>query len=354
MRVISIVGARPQFVKLAPMSTALLAQEIDHVIVHTGQHYDTQMSEALFDDLAIPRPDHNLAVGSGPHGSQTGAMLAKIETVLLEDPSQVILVYGDTNSTLAGALAASKLQRRVVHVEAGLRSFNRAMPEEINRVVTDHVSDLLLAPTRTAEGHLRREGLEDRTVCTGDLMIDICLRLGREKLARPPMPESLGPSDEFVLATIHRPENTDRPARLACILAALRTITVPVVLAAHPRLVRKAREYGLALSQGNVLNVEPFSYRGMVGALQHSQGLITDSGGLQKEAFALGIPCTTIRTETEWGETLGGGWNVLDPTLTHTSELANREVDNLPPRGTPFGDGKSAERMVTEIERRFS
>lgn len=353
MRAISIVGARPQFVKLAPVSRALTEAGVEHSVIHTGQHYDASLSDTLFADLSIPFPDHNLGVGSGPHGAQTGAMLTGIEQILLREPAKVVLLYGDTNSTLAGALAASKLNRKVVHIEAGLRSFNREMPEEINRVATDHLSDLLLAPTATAEKHLHREGLGDRTINVGDVMTDLCLAISHKNLPRPSMP-GLSANDDYLLATIHRPENTDHALRLREVLLALRTVPATVVLAVHPRLSTKARAHGLELGGDNVIEAAPFSYRGMISALQHSQGLITDSGGLQKEAFVLGVPCTTIRNETEWVETLEGGWNVLCPSLKNLPRLAIRTAKAYPTRTNPFGDGTSAERMVAEMRQRYA
>jgi UDP-N-acetylglucosamine 2-epimerase (non-hydrolysing) len=348
MKVLSIVGARPQFVKLAPVSVALTAAGHEHVIVHTGQHYDERMSDVFFADLRIPEPNVHLGVGSGSHGAQTGAMLAALDGVLDEHRPDWVLVYGDTNSTLAGAVCAVKLHLPVAHLEAGLRSFNRLMPEEHNRVLTDHAADLCLAPTQVAMDHLANEGLASRAVLVGDVMTDICLRVRDAVVDRPPaLPEGFSSGGYFV-ATIHRAENTDDRARLTAIAAALGSIPGPVLLLAHPRLVARAADMGIALETAQVHVAAPLPYPDMVAAVVHSRGVITDSGGLQKEAFLLGVPTTTLRTETEWPETLADGWNVLALDLGHVGKLATRQ----PPaseRSTPYGDGHAAERVVTVL-----
>jgi UDP-N-acetylglucosamine 2-epimerase (non-hydrolysing) len=306
--VLSVVGARPQFVKLAPVAAALEAAGLTHRILHTGQHYDSGMSDVFFDELAIPPADVNLGVGSGSHGAQTAAMLAGIEADLLEDRPDWVLVYGDTNSTIAAALAAVKLHVPVAHLEAGLRSFNRRMPEEHNRVLTDHASDLLLAPSRVAVDNLAAEGLAERTVHVGDVMVDVALQV-RDGLASRPveLPHPLGADGPAVLATIHRAENTDDPNRLAAILDALATMSVPVVLAAHPRLVARAEQLGLALDRGSLRPIPPLSYREMIAAVSAARAVVTDSGGLQKEAFVLGTPCATVSTELDGLRPLGLG-----------------------------------------------
>lgn len=347
MKVLSVVGARPQFVKLAPMAKALEAEGIEHVIVHTGQHYDVNMSDAFFSDLGIPNPDIHLGVGSGSHGAQTGAMLMQIDPVLDKVRPDWVLVYGDTNSTVAAALAAVKLHLPLAHLEAGLRSFNRAMPEEHNRVLTDHAADLCLAPTQVALQHLTNEGLADRSVVVGDVMVDVCLQV-RDAVAGRPLDVPVDADEPFVVATIHRAENTDDPERLAAIIDALASIEVPVVLPVHPRLAAKAKDANIDLDRGRIETVEPLPYPALVGAVAAASGVVTDSGGLQKEAFLLGTPCTTVRTETEWVETLVDGWNVLDPTAVSVARLAVREKPNLA-RGVPYGDGHAAAAAVAAL-----
>jgi UDP-N-acetylglucosamine 2-epimerase (non-hydrolysing) len=334
VKVISVVGARPQFVKLAPVDRALKAGGHDHFVIHTGQHYDEQMSGAFFTHLGLRSPEVNLAVGSATHGAQTALMLQGIESVLMNEPSDWVLTYGDTNSTVAAALAASKLRRRTAHLEAGLRSFNRAMPEELNRVATDHLSDLLLAPTVQAVAHLTREGLVDRTRLTGDVMTDVCLQT-RSVVTGPGSPSSIVDDwpDGFVLATIHRPSNTDDAERLKRILSALGSLSAPVVLAAHPRLIAAARMHGQTLRRPGLEIVPPLDYPSIIKALSRAAAVVTDSGGLQKEAYVLGVPCTTVRSETEWTETLGEGWNVLAPEPEHLADVALREAQSVPPEG---------------------
>lgn len=349
MKILSIVGARPQFVKLAPIAQALTDAGHEHVIVHTGQHYDAKMSEVFFTDLGIPDPDVHLGVGSASHGAQTGAMLAGLEPVLLEHRPDWVLVYGDTNSTVAGALCAVKIHLPLAHLEAGLRSFNRRMPEEHNRVLTDHAADLCLAPTEVALAHLRDEGLAARSVVTGDVMTDVCLRTadlvrGRE----PALPEGVA-AGEFVLATIHRAENTDDPQRLRAVVDGLAALPHPVVLTAHPRLVHKAAEHGIDLRAGSLHTVEPLDYPAMVAALSQARAVVTDSGGLQKEAFLLRTPCTTVRTETEWTETLDLGWNVLALDLADLPALVDRPAPE-PTGAAPYGDGTAARRTVRALQ----
>jgi UDP-N-acetylglucosamine 2-epimerase (non-hydrolysing) len=350
MKVLSVVGARPQFVKLAPVAAAFAAAgDLHHVIVHTGQHYDALMSEAFFADLHIPAPDVHLGVGSGSHGAQTGAMLAALDGVLEAERPDWVLVYGDTNSTLAGALAAVKMHLPVAHLEAGLRSFNRAMPEEHNRVLTDHAADLLLCPTQVAMEHLAREGLAERARLVGDVMTDVCF-LVRDTVAgrSAELPDGVRDGEPYVVATIHRAENTDDAARLAAIVAALASVPVPVVLLAHPRLRARAGEFGIDLSGGNLRTADPLPYPQMVRAVMGSAGVVTDSGGLQKEAFLLGVPCTTLRTETEWTETLEGGWNMLDPDFSSVARTAVRPAPSGE-RAMPYGDGKAADRVLDEL-----
>jgi len=349
-----VVGARPQFVKLAPVAAAVALAGHEHVIVHTGQHYDPELSEVFFTGLGIPEPDERLGAGSGGHGAQTGSMLAALDPVLAEYAPDWVLVYGDTNSTLAGALSAVKLHLPVAHLEAGLRSFNRRMPEEHNRVLTDHAADLLLAPTPQAMVNLGREGLDERSVMVGDVMVDACLRARELALAagigEPPAP-GVDPEAPYLVATLHRAENTDEPGRLAAIIDALAALPLPVALLAHPRLRARAGEFGISLARGAIRPGAPLPYARMVAAVCGSVGVVTDSGGLQKEAYILGRPCATVRSETEWPETLVDGWNVLVEVGDGAfAEIATRPAPATPP-AAPFGDGQAAARVVKELER---
>ncbi len=350
MKLLSVVGARPQLVKLAPIARAAAGRpDLRHVIVHTGQHYDQSMSAAFFDEFHLPAPDINLRVGSGSHGAQTGAMLELLEPVLQQQRPDWTVVYGDTNSTLAGALAAVKLHLPVAHLEAGLRSFNRRMPEEHNRVLTDHAADLLLAPTRLAMDQLAAEGLSGRAVLVGDVMADICLAAaGAARAELPNLPGGVDPTEPYLVATIHRAENTDGQERLRAILQHLARLPVPVVLAAHPRLAARAAAFGLPLSAGAIVPAQPLTYRQMMAAVFRAAGVVTDSGGLQKEAYLLGTPCTTLRTETEWPETLAGGWNILDPDLRQLAAVAVRPAPTVP-RGHPYGNGDAADRVLDAL-----
>ncbi|MFV0462260.1 MAG: non-hydrolyzing UDP-N-acetylglucosamine 2-epimerase [Nostocoides sp.] len=352
MKVLSVVGARPQFVKLAPIAQALQDSGEAHVIVHTGQHYDERMSAVFFTDLGIPEPDVHLGVGSGSHGVQTGAMLSAMDAVLTEHQPDWVLVYGDTNSTLAGAVSAVKLHVPLAHLEAGLRSRNRRMPEEHNRVLTDHAADLCLAPTELAMDNLATEGLAARSVLVGDVMTDVCLQVAaRVKDTQPAdLPDDAHDGD-FVLATIHRAENTDDPGRLGAIVNALRGLDHPVVLTAHPRLVAKCAEHRIELAGGALRVIQPMEYPAMVAAVQSARAVVTDSGGLQKEAFLLRTPCTTIRTETEWTETIDLGWNQLVDDLSGLTHA----VDRAAPAATdaePYGDGHAAQQVVAALRER--
>lgn len=347
MRILSVVGARPQFVKLAPIATAL-HDRAEHVIVHTGQHYDDLMSDVFFRDLGIPEPDLNLAIGSGSHGAQTGAMLAGLETAFEQYSPDWVLVYGDTNSTLAAAIAAVKLHLPVAHLEAGLRSFNRRMPEEHNRVLTDHAADLLLPPTEVAMAHLAEEGLADRSVLVGDVMTDVLLGV-RDQIVAAGTPGLPGfEPGSYRIATIHRPDNSDDPERLAGIVSALADLDLPVVLLAHPRLRALAAEHGIPLDRGALRSSDPLPYPQLISAVMGSSGVITDSGGLQKEAFLLRVPATTIRPETEWVETVETGWNVLANDIDAISDAVTRSAP-APTDAQPYGDGRAAGRAVNAM-----
>jgi UDP-N-acetylglucosamine 2-epimerase (non-hydrolysing) len=348
MRVLSVVGARPQFVKLAPISQAMKGRA-EHIVVHTGQHYDELMSDVFFRDLGIGAPEVNLAIGSGKHGEQTGAMLAQLEPIIEQYRPDWVLVYGDTNSTLAAAVAAIKIHVPVAHLEAGLRSFNRRMPEEHNRVLTDHAADLLLAPTQVAMDHLANEGLAKKSVLVGDVMTDVLYSV-RDRVLRDPiaLPEGLE-AGAYYFATLHRPDNTDDPVRLADILSQLGALKFPVLLAAHPRLVAFAGNHKVELNHGSIRVISPLAYPELVATVSRSAGVITDSGGLQKEAFLLRVPCTTIRPETEWVETVSLGWNELvsdDLSRLKTSVERPRPQDT---DETPYGKGFAAEAVVDAL-----
>lgn len=331
MKVVTIVGARPQFIKLAPVSHALRKAGIREAIVHTGQHYDHGMSEIFFAELGIPAPDHNLGVGSGHHGFQTAEMLKGIENLLISEKPDWVLVYGDTNSTLAGALAASKLHIPLAHVEAGLRSFNRRMPEEINRVLTDHISSLLFCPTETAVNNLALEGIKDGVQLVGDVMHDSLMQ-GKERAKDcSKILELLGLRDRgYLLATMHRAENTDDPAKLKSIMSALAKLSEaePIIFPLHPRTRHALEALGFKISTPPLVNgawsvgrgvitfIPPLGYLDMVRLSASSRIILTDSGGLQKEACWLEVPCVTLREETEWVETVQKGWNVLAGSST--------------------------------------
>jgi UDP-N-acetylglucosamine 2-epimerase len=345
-KLLSIVGARPNFVKLPPIHRALTKQHIDHIIVHTGQHYDYEMSKVFFENLQLPDPQYNLNVGSGSHCHQLGEMVKRLEEVLLKENPKVVLVYGDTNSTLAGALAAVKLSFPVAHIEAGLRSFDRSMPEEINRVLTDHISDILFCPTKTASKNLRREHVWGKAFSTGDVMVETLSEftsLSRKKsnvLNR----LNLEPKG-YILVTIHRAENTESAAKLSKIVAALLRIKGRLVFPVHPRTIKFLKEYNLfqeLCSSPNITMSEPLSYIDFTQLELHSSKIITDSGGVQKEAYLLGVPCITIRENTEWVETIETGWNTLVGT---DLEKICEAVENFEPASTRkpiFGKGDAS------------
>ena len=369
MRVLSIVGARPQFIKMAALARAferhngLGREPIESIIVHTGQHYDAEMSDIFFDELEIPPAAFNLGVGSGPHGRQTAHMLEKLEPVLLQTRPEMVLIYGDTNSSLAGALAAVKLHTPVAHVEAGVRSFNRRMPEEINRVVADHVSDLLLAPTRTAMENLEREGLSGRAVLTGDVMYDAVAAHRQVAARRSSILGILGLAPgTYALATVHRAENTDDAERLEGIVTAFNDIAgdgLPLVLPLHPRTAQAVRATLPRWSPRPSLHViPPVGYLDMLCLVGHARLVLTDSGGLQKEAFFLGCPCVTLREETEWTETVEAAGNIVvgaapaairAAVRTWEHRLAGGVPDFAAAASTSFGDGRAADRIVQAL-----
>lgn len=348
MRIVSIIGARPQFIKCSSVSCELrhMAQE---VLVHTGQHYDDGMSGVFFRELEIPEPDYNLGVGSGDHGRQTGEMLAKIEEIVLKEHPDMVLVYGDTNSTLAGALAAVKLHVPLAHVEAGLRSFNRRMPEEINRVVTDHLSDLLLCPTETAVANLRGEGVTKGVHLVGDVMYDALWdSVERAKQQSTILNRYKLESGRYLLATVHRAENTDNLLRLEEIMVAfmsLATSGLTIVFPVHPRTRKQLGKLSFAYPD-RLIMIDPVPYLDMVLLEAMAQLIATDSGGIQKEAYWLGVPCITLRCETEWIETVKSGWNRLVGT---TSEHIINAVREASPGGSnrwPWARGEASKNIV--------
>jgi UDP-N-acetylglucosamine 2-epimerase len=350
MKIVSIVGARPQFIKAAAVSQKLRERH-EEILVHTGQHYDYEMSGIFFDGLELPRPDVNLEVGSGSHGSQTGMMLGGIEEVLVARRPDYVLIYGDTNSTLAGALAASKLSIPVAHVEAGLRSFNRRMPEEINRIVADHLSNLLLCPSDTSVRNLCAEGVTRNVHLVGDVMLDV-LNWAKQRLAAKPSEflSHLGVTKQhYLLATLHRSENTDTAGRLSQILHALNALEEPVIFPVHPRSRKAINEAGLKI-EPHVRVIDPVGYLDMVALAGSARLILTDSGGLQKEAYWLGVPCLTMREETEWVETMQGGWNILVGSDPQKIAEAVRSSAPEGPRPPLYGDGHAAGKCVDLLD----
>ena len=351
MTIVSIVGARPQFIKLAMMCRSLceVPRVRSHVIIHTGQHYDSGMSGVFFKELNIPEPDFHLGVGSGSHGEQTGEMIKRLEGVLVTQQPTCVLLYGDTNSTLAGAIVSSKLNMRTAHIEAGLRSFNRSMPEETNRIIADHLSDILFCPTSTAVKNLEREGLSKRATLVGDVMFDAAMHYRNVAESRGgPLAEEWKPKT-FGLATVHRAENTDDPRRLKAIIAALERISgelCPVVLPVHPRTKKSLSAAGIVAK--NVTLVPPVSYLDMLMLEGRARFILTDSGGVQKEAYFAQVPCITLREETEWVETLESGCNVLagadEDSIFHA---AGRSQSG--PWTEIYGDGRAAQLITTGL-----
>jgi len=346
MKVVTIVGARPQFIKAAAISRELRTRH-QEILVHTGQHYDYEMSGIFFDGLDMPAPDVNLGVGSGSHGAQTGAMLKGIEDLLLSEHPDWLLIYGDTNSTLAGALSAAKLSIPVVHIEAGLRSFNRCMPEEINRVVADHLSDLLLCPSDTAVRNLAAEGISQNVHVVGDVMLDVLNWAKPRAAAKPPeILHRLGVAkNSYLLTTIHRSENTDDITHLSSILSAFNLLDEPVIFPVHPR-ARKVIARAKCQLRSHVHLIDPVGYLDMVTLAGSARLILTDSGGLQKEAYWLGVPCLTLREETEWVETVEAGWNIL---VGSDREKVIQAVNSFVPASAGpslYGDGRAAARCV--------
>lgn len=348
MKILSVVGARPQFIKLKPLDDAVTERGITHTIVHSGQHYDQNMSDDLFKGLEIPQPDRNLGIGSSSHAKQTASMMVGLEQSYNDFKPDWVIVYGDTNTTLAATLVATKMGIPVGHIESGLRSYNRSMPEELNRLATDHTSTLLFAPTSLAHSNLLSEGLSTRALLVGDVMADLLLKS---------MPQidsgSVGGSlaglepKQYFVSTIHRASNTDNPEQLSRILDSLSSLPYPTILVAHPRLMEASRKSELVIGGGSLITVPPLGYFEMLRLVRRSRGVITDSGGLQKDAYLLGVPCVTLRTESEWPETFEGSMNILNPDAIDLEKDIGREF--LQPEGNPFGEGDAALKIVDSI-----
>jgi UDP-GlcNAc3NAcA epimerase len=356
MKIVTIVGARPQFIKAAPVSLAIRQAGHQEILVHTGQHYDSNMSDVFFDELQIPPPDINLAVGSGNHGAQTAAMLAGIEETLLRELPDWLLIYGDTNSTLAGALAASKIHIPIAHIESGLRSFNWRMPEEVNRVLADRLSQLLFCPSQTAVDHLRREGIVDGVYLVGDIMYDAVLKFSKIATEKSSILTILRlQPQQYYLATVHRAENTDDRQKMDDIIKAFGQLDLPVILPIHPRTRNKLAQYGYDLNNlKNIRSIDPLGYLDMLQLQSQAQSILTDSGGVQKEAYWLKVPCVTLREETEWVETVTAKANILvgsdrDKILNAVNFYRSSSTDysavNL------YGDGRATIAIIERLTR---
>ncbi len=350
MKLLTVIGARPQFIKAAAISRVVAqSATLQEVIVHTGQHYDANMSEIFFEELSIPKPSYHLGIGGGPHGQMTGRQLEQIEAVLSEERPDQVLVYGDTNSTLAGALAAAKLHIPVAHVEAGLRSHNRFMPEEINRVLADHISDILFAPTEVAVHNLAAEGITgDKVKQVGDVMFDAALFYKPQAVAPAWFDQHPDLQGGYVLATIHRAENTNDPKRLRNILKGLGDCGMPVVLPLHPRTRNTLQSLEITLPK-NVKVHDPVGYLEMIFLQSSARVIATDSGGVQKEAYFHNVPCVTLRDETEWVELVETGWNTICPPLKADIAKAISHARLPQEQGALYGDGAAAQDIVAAI-----
>ncbi|WP_078434164.1 non-hydrolyzing UDP-N-acetylglucosamine 2-epimerase [Metabacillus halosaccharovorans] len=351
MKILTVVGARPQFIKACMLSKIIVQEpDLQEIIVHTGQHYDVNMSDIFFNELKLPVPDYHLKIGSGSHGKQTSKMLCKLEEIMVEEKPDIVLVYGDTNSTLAGSLSAAKLNIPIAHVESGLRSYNKKMPEEINRVVTDHLSTLFFCPTQTAVNNLKKEGINHGVYLTGDINYDALLFYKSYALNHSTILSDLNlTKEEYYLATIHRAENTDNYHRLKTILEAFNELDMKVIFPIHPRTKEKIKQMNLLnlLHSSNIKTIEPLPYFDMIHIENFAKAILTDSGGVQKEAYMLRVPCITLRDETEWTETVDSKWN----TLVGASNLGNisHAIANVKkPSNYPaiFGDGHSSKIMT--------
>jgi UDP-N-acetylglucosamine 2-epimerase len=348
MKILHVIGNRPQFIKLAPVLKASERdKEIKNVCLHTGQHYDYNLSKLFFDELKIPEPDYYLDVGSGSHGYQTGEMIKRIENVLTDEKPDFVLVYGDTNSTLAGALAAVKLHIKTGHVEAGLRSYDKSMPEEINRVLADHCSNLLFCPTKTAIANLKKEGHIKGVYLTGDVMVDALLH-NREVAEKSNIIEKLGfKNEEYFVATIHRASNTDNKENLENIIEAFCEINEEIVFPVHPRTEKFLRKYQLYKKLKEHIDlIKPLGYLDFLKLMSHSKKILTDSGGVQKEAYILKVPCITLRENTEWIETVEDGWNILVGTNKKRIIKMMNKFKPINKQRYVFGRGDASERII--------
>ena len=349
MKIVTVIGARPQFIKAAVVCKAL-RENHNEIIIHTGQHYDDNMSKVFFEELNIPKPDYNLNIGSSNHGCQTGNMLISIEAILEKEKPNYVLVYGDTNSTLAGALAASKILIPVIHIEAGLRSFNKSMPEEQNRILTDHISNILCAPTKTAVNNLSNEGIIKGVYNVGDVMYDSVLHFAKIAEQKSDIMSRLNLNkEEYVLATMHRAENTNDFFKLKNIIEAFNESEEKIILPLHPRTERYIKEYGLSFSK-NIKVIESVGYLDMLILEKRSKKIVTDSGGVQKEAFFFGKPCITLRDETEWIETVENGWNIIVGADKVKIKDAILQFKCSKPKEGHFGFGDAAKKIVDIIE----
>lgn len=350
LKVVTIIGARPQFVKASVVSKALRNRGHTEIIINTGQHYDANMSKIFFDEMGIPKPDHDLSVGSGTHAEQTAASMVGIETVLLADRPDYLIVYGDTNATLAGALVAAKLHIPVVHIEAGLRSYNREMPEEINRIVTDVISDFLFVPTQVSVDNLAKEGISKGVHVVGDVMVDALMHYTSIAELNPTILSNLNIArNKFYLMTIHRPSNADNDQRLKAIVDEVSRLNHPVIFPVHPR---SRAHIGRLLGNkpGSIQIVEPVGYLDMMLLEKHANMILTDSGGVQKEAYLHKTPCLTIRSETEWVETVRDGWNhLVGDDLSLIGVFGEKYPEPLA-WDAHYGDGKTSERIVKVLE----
>jgi UDP-GlcNAc3NAcA epimerase len=355
MKCVTVLGARPQFVKAAPVSAAMIDAEIDEMLVHTGQHFDYEMSQVFFDELNIPEPKYNLAISGGSHGRMTGRMLEAVEAVIEKEIPDCVLVYGDTNSTLSGSLAAAKLHVPVAHMEAGIRSYNKNMPEEINRILTDHVSSLLLCPSDTAVVNLQKEGINDGVMMVGDVMADAAMlanRIVKDDPGYLPAIEGFDWEQGYDLLTLHRAENTDEKSRIESIFEALNNIENPLIFPVHPRTRNKIAKANIFLAE-NIITCEPLSYLSMTALMNRASRVFTDSGGLQKEAYWAQKPCITLREETEWVETLKDNANQLVGANTQLILEAVEKANNATFQSALYGDGNSAPRCVSAINELF-
>ncbi|MEC7358277.1 MAG: UDP-N-acetylglucosamine 2-epimerase (non-hydrolyzing) [Verrucomicrobiota bacterium] len=355
MKCVTVLGARPQFVKAAPVSAAMIDSGIDEVLVHTGQHFDYEMSQVFFDELNIPEPKHNLSISGGSHGRMTGRMLEAVEAVIDKESPDCVLVYGDTNSTLSGSLAAAKLHVPVAHMEAGIRSYNKNMPEEINRILTDHVSSLLLCPSDTAVVNLQKEGIVDGVMMVGDVMADaaqLANHIVKDDPDYLPSIEGFDWEQGYDLLTLHRAENTDEKSRIDSIFGALNEIKTPLIFPVHPRTRDAIAKANVFLSD-NIIICEPLSYLSMTALMNRASRVFTDSGGLQKEAYWAKKPCITLREETEWVETLNDNANQLVGANTQLILEAVEKSNDAKFRPALYGDGNSAPRCVSAINELF-